>query len=228
MLNFEDRIKLFESIPDDAGRGRIAKELLEKKYGKDFEVQEVRPVELFQDEYQVIVYPYDFPELLFIAKVSLDGEKVTDNYALKMACNNYCESMLEKITELSGDIYLRLNSVNRGFAIEEKEITISEFQEKNPKNKYSLLFFYSPNEQKKDDLYSVIGQMLSGDEQISGKIMFYHVTQKQLSDIQLYLEAHDHIYMDFQDILDKVNPVEIPFDSGKISISEAEWEERIG
>ena len=228
MLSFEDRMKLLEELPDDSGRGIIAKALLEEKYGKEFEVFQVRPLEIFQDDFQVIMYPYDFPELLFIAKVSLDGKTVTDNYAVKLACNDYCDTMLARIPQMNGDLFIRLNSLNAGFGLVEKSISLAEYQKMNPGNKYVLLFFYSEDEEKTDNLYSIVNQMISGDEKISGRLMYYKVSENQLADIQLYLESHDRIYMDFQDVLDNVIPTEVKFESGRISISESEWKERIG
>lgn len=222
-----EKYKLIYNLPGEKERGKKATELLEAKYGKEFRYKNARPVGLKDDFYTVISYSVENPYLLFEARISLDETTVCDEYAIKAACDDYCKQMLGRVKKLNGYLLLRMQSLIRGFQMDEIQIDISKLQEIKPRNCYSIDVYYGQSDKKSDDLYEVINEMLSGDERIEGVLNLYILPEEVFDNAQKYLESHDKAYMDFYDVLEGRQPLSSEIIKGKLSVPRKEWEERM-
>lgn len=225
---YEQKYMLLKNLPDDETRGKHTVELLEEKYGKDFEYIEIRPMDVNDDFYRIIAYSDDNPEMFFEARVSLDGKKLRDEFAVKSACLEYSNKMLEKVSGMNGYLYLQMKSLIRGFELEETEVDIPQIQSINARNCYIFDFYYTEDENNEDDLYRIINEMFSEDHNIDGILNLYVLPEKVRERVQIYLESHDKIYMDFAEIIEKNRPMTVEIEKGQISISKEKWEERMG
>lgn len=225
---YEQKFILLRNLPGVEERGAHAVELLEKKYGKEFGYIEVRPMDVNDDYYKVITYSFDNPELLFESRVSLDGETLMDEFAVRSACDEYCNSMLERISSLNGYLYLKMRSLIRGFELDNTDLSVSKIQDINSNNSYIFDVFYTEDENNTDDLYSTLNAILSEDNKIDGIMNIYIVPEKIREKAQIYLESHDKIYMDFAEVIENNRPLTVDIEKGKISLSKEKWEERMG
>lgn len=215
----------FSDVPSPNERGNTAINLLEDKYGIPFFYTEVRAIGSIMDEYYtVICYPTEEPEIVFEARVSLDGKTIEDEFAVKLACVRYCREMLKRTTRINGCLYIQMNSLVRGFCFENKKISIKEIQSINAKNCYIINLFYTRDEQGRDDLYDIVNQMLSGEERINGLINMYILPDKLRKKAQIYIESHDKCYADFDELLEGHLPFRAEIINNKLDISRAEWE----
>ena len=228
IINYEERYRLIESLPDQDERGKLASEMLHDKYGIEFGCFKARPADVNFDYYTMIMYSTDRPEMLFEARVALDNSAICDEYAVKLACSEYGEKMLGRISDLNGKLYVCMGSLIRGFEIESTKLSIEQIQEYNPQNCYIIDYFYTPEEKGEDDLYTAVNEMLSEDSLISGVLNLYILPDEIRKRAQVYRESHDREYMDFSKVLEGNNPVRFNIEKGKIAESRAEWEERMG
>ncbi len=214
----------FSDIPSPSERGNTAIRLLEDKYGLSFFYTEVRSISsIIDDFYTVISYPTDEPEIVFEARVSLDGKSVLDDFAVKLACARYCREMLKRIKQMDGYLYIQMSSVARGFAFDNKNLSIKEIQSNNENNCYIINMFYTHGNQR-DDLYDIVNQMLSGEERINGLINVYILSDTLRKKAQLYIESHDKCYADFDEMLEGYFPFQTKIINNKLDISRTEWE----
>ena len=215
----------FSDVPSPSERGNTAIKLLEEKYDIPFFFTEVRSIgSIMDDYYTVICYPTEQPEIVFEARVSLDGKSVVDEFSVKLACFRYCRDMMKRITRMNGCLYLQMNSVVRGFNFDNKIISIKEIQRINPNNCYIINLFYTQVDSGKDDLYDIVNQMLSGEESINGLINVYFLPDTIRKKAQLYLEEHDKCYADFDELTEGRLPFQTRIINNKLDISRAEWE----
>ncbi len=212
----ENKLEYFMNLPDKEKRGAIAIDYLSEKYEREFACQEIRNPDFNDDFYRVIAYPFDNPNALFETRIQYDNQNNTDELLVKEACLEYAEKMLGRIKVLNGDIYIWIRSLYRFPDTEVKKISIHDLQQLSSMNKYQINVFYSEGENGSDDINELINQMLNADQDVSGVLFLYRIPSKSFADIQNYLESHDQIYMDFNDIIGGIVPEKYDVRNGKL------------
>ena len=212
----ENKMEYFLNLPEKEKRGAIAVDYLAEKYDREFAYQEVREPDLNDDFYRVIAYPFDNPNALFETRIQYDNKNNTDELLVKEACLNYAEKMLNQIKVINGDIYIWIRSLCRFPDTDARQLSIHDLQQLSPMNKYQINIFYSEDENESDDINGIINQMLNEDPDVSGILFLYRIPSKIFADVQNYLESHDQIYMDFNDIIGSIVPTKFDVRYGKI------------
>lgn len=192
-----------------------AEELLNEKYQDTFVVEEIQSVEILEGYYTVIAYQEDAPDRLFKAWVKKDGSGVDDNYVTKIICEKISDKIERNLDVLNGIYYVYTSSVIDVFDAFDPQITLEQYIESHPQMLHTIYLFYCQEEFEFENFYNGINRMLE-DLPISGKICLFMLDEEQLKEVQGYLESHDQMYDDGDQIFEPYYRGVLSYEKGKI------------
>lgn len=200
----------------------IAISLLNEKYNDTFEIEEVQSHSIFRGYYTVIAYQEENPDLLFRANVNTDGTAVSDNYVSKIVCKDLSNKVARNLDALKGIYYIFTQVLTEPTMLNNVRITLEEYLEANPKNKFTINVNYCPEETNAEEVYSGLCNILNGLDSISGKINLCVIDEEMFSKIQNYMETHDRCYDEYKHMIEEYSAGMIEFKKGTITTSKEE------
>ena len=226
-------IKLDESMFETEcmgidNRKNRAKELLEEKYGEEFIVTKYLGSPFMTGYFEVEAYPRCNPELLFKAAVDVDGKEVEDQYVSKSICYNTADLIEQNLNGLRGSYFISIIPIAKNTILSNPQASMEDFVKANDKNRFSVYFFYCPDEQVDKETYASVCEMFKGLECMSGNIPMYVVEEKLLNQVEDYAGENRAFFNDFKLMTKPFHKGYIPFENGKVTMSEAEFLEMAG
>lgn len=194
----------------------LAVKLLNAKYNDSFVIDVVQSHSFLRGYYTVIAYQENNGDVLFKADVNSDGTGISDNYITKLVCNHLADKVAQNLDALKGIYYIFTEVMMEPSMLDNIEITLEEFMEVTPKNKFTININYCPEDTNVEEVYSALTNVLNGLGCISGKIHFYIMDEPMLSKVQDYVETHDKCYDDYKKLVEEYLVEYIDFEKGTI------------
>lgn len=191
-----------------------AVKLLNEKYESSFEVEKVQSHRFFSGYYTVIAYQKDNSDLLFQADVNGDGSGVSDNYVSRLVCRRMADTVSKNLNQLPGVYYVFCEAMIEPSMLKDTELSLEEFLEAAPENKFYIYINYCPDEDDKEQFYQTISKSLEGLGDISGHIRVYLMDEPMLRQVQDYMENHDKRYDEYEAMTDQYHAGKITFKNG--------------
>ena len=210
-------------------RTQIAKEALESKYNEEFEVTEVYDNNDRWEAFNAIAYSETNPEILVYARVENDGSYVADNYLSKIMGAKIADVVDGNMGGLLGAGYIYVSSLSEDMGISDLSISISDYAQFNPRNKFTISIYYSPEENNAEYVYDRLAGCLKGLEMLNGYIFLHVIDEKNLHSIQEYIETHAFYEQDdYRQYLDNELKIQIGYSDGKIDMTRDEFIRKAG
>ena len=207
--------------PED--REQRAKELLEKKYNKAFEIAKVYPQEFGQLYYDVQAFAADMPELRFKASIDTEDENFSDSYVNKIVCWRISQKVGENLDELPAYYYIYSHSLGFQPLADDPDISIEAYSKLTSDFKVRTELYIVPDDLDAAQLYACLKKSYEGIEFLNGNIMLYIISRTQMDSVREYIETNDDLRLDYTEMAEDFFTVFVPFDHGNIEISEEEF-----
>lgn len=202
-----------------------AVQLLNAKYGDSFEIEECQSRNSFGEYYTVIAYQEKNPDMLFKAQIDFDGKKISDNYVSKILCRKVSDQIAGNLDGLKGIYYIYSEPMIELTMLDNTDITLEEYMEISPLNKFIVYLNYCSGEDDADDMLRVLQGAFKDLECLSGQIQLYIVDENMLMQIQDYMENNDTLYDEYESAMEQYLAGIIKVEKGKISIEKEEIDE---
>lgn len=204
-----------------------AVKLLNEKYNESFVIDETLSYSLLYKNYTVIAYQKDNPNLLFRAEIDMEEGTIRDNYVVKLLTQDMEDKIAQNLNNFSGIYYINVDAghepnFSKKEYSENSYITLKEFMEFIPSNKFAVYVHYVPDKMNPEQVYDSLRVMFNGMEPIGGKIHFYIMNEQELAKVQEYCENNDRIYSDFKEWLKHYKIGIINFENGVMVDSKEE------
>lgn len=212
----------------DTGMGKMlsleeqAVNLLNEKYNDSFEVEIVQSNSFFRGFYTVIAYQEDNGDVLFRASVDSNGKGVSDNYVSRLVCQKLADKVAQNLDALKGVYYIYVKAMTEPSMLDNPNITIEEFMEVVPKNKFTIHVSYAPEETNAKEASEGFMNILKGMEYLSGRINLYVMDELMLAKVQEYMETHDKCYDGYQQMMKEYFAGVIYFEKGTVTSAKEE------
>lgn len=204
-----------------------AVKLLNEKYNDSFVIDEILSYSLIYKNYIVIAYQEDNPNLLFRAEIDTEKGTISDNYVVKLLTRDMGDEIAQNLNNLSGIYCIKVDAghepnFSKEAYSENSNITLKEFMEFIPGNKFAIYVNYVPDKMNPEQIYDSLNDMFNGMEPIGGKIHLYIMGEHELAKVQKYYENNDRIYSDLKDWQKQYKIGVINFENGVIVNSKNE------
>ncbi len=206
----------------------LAIELLNAKYNDQFLIEEIQSQNFLEKYYTVIAYQKDDTNVLFKAQVDFDGENISDNYVSKKLCERLSDKIARNLNELPGIFYIFCEPMVEVTVLKDVNITIEEYMKISPKNRFVIYLNYSPENALSGDVYSALSNLLKDVEGVSGQVQLYIMEEEMLKDVQDYVENHDALYDDYEDMVEQYLAGILEVENGKLTATKDEVERILG
>jgi len=200
-----------------------AKAALEQKYHKEFEITQVYPQKFGDLYYEVQAYAVDEPETRFTAAVDTEDDMVSDTYVERRVCGAITKSMEENMDELPGYYFLFTRAVGPQPITDDAEISIKDYAELDPYNRFQVDLFVAPEEAEAAAFYQSLSKAFGGLEYIAGGVCLYVVNAEQMEAVQDYLALNDQPDLEYKQLTKEFFSLEIPYEKGVIGMMEADF-----
>ena len=191
-------------------------EMLNEKYNDSFEIESVQSQSFSGGYYTVIAYQEEEPTLLFRADIDSDGTGLSDNYVARILYRDMAEQVAWNLNQLPGTYYIYVEAMFEPTMLKKPGITLKEFMEETPKNKFTINVNYAPEETNPEEVYAGLANIFQNMENISGKIHLYIMDETHIARVQEYMETHDRCYDEFEDMVENASVGLIDFENGTI------------
>lgn len=208
---------------DPKRRTGVAKDLLEEKYEREFEIVSYVGQKAEDQAYSVVAYDVEFPYMLFEALVSLDESYLIDSYVIKRGCWDIKNIIEQNLNEFKGDVFVHVESQLLFLKDKKLDCTYKDFASAFPKNKYSIHMFFVPGEEKTEIRGDSINKFISNLEGLNGYITLYLVTKEKRSEIIQYIEERPKLYGNFKELTKEFVIGRFSFEKGLVDIADKDF-----
>ena len=191
--------------------------LLNEKYNDSFEIETVQSQSFSGGYYTVIAYQEDNADLLFRADINSDGSGLSDNYVTRLLYKDMAEQVAWNLNDLAGSYYVFVEAMFEPVMLSNPGITLKEFMEETPKNKFTINVNYAPDTTNSEEVYAGLLNILNDMEGISGKIHLYIMEESNIASVQEYMETHDQCYDEYEGMVESYSVGLIDFENGTIT-----------
>ena len=189
-----------------------AQKLLEGKYGERFSVSVDKFQELGAGYYTAKAYSAQYPDMPFSVNVDNTGKNFSDNYVARRVCSRIEKQVYNNIHATKGKLLVHVEVMTHGHSLDDPDMTIPDFVNMNPSNRFSIYVFSSSAEPSGD-----IGKLLSGLECLpGGTIYIYSTSDPTVSKMQKYCAETDTPVSEHVEIKDDCVYAEFPFAYGAV------------
>lgn len=206
----------------------IAEQRLEERYGMPFEIVDTLGGGILDEYFTVIAYQKDNPQTPFRATVNNDGSGESDNYVCKLVCQKISDRITQNLDNLNGACYVYTAFLVDPPNLTDVDMTVEEYMMMYPNDTYHVYLNYCPDQIGSAAFCESLSGMFEGLEGLSGRIYLYAVNERILNNVQEYLGEHDKMYDDYFHIVEPYDVGIIPFENGKIQLTDSEIEAMIG
>lgn len=209
-------------------RIQIAKEALENKYNEVFVVTDVYGNNR-RKTFNAIAYSETNPGILVDASVENDGSYVEDDYLVKIMGQRIADVVDRNMGGLLGASYIYVSTLSGDMGISDLSISIADYAAFNPKNKFTISIYYSPEKHDADHIYNCLSGCLKDLEMLNGYIFLHVIDDKNLHSMQEYLETHAFFERDdYSEYLTNELKVQIGYSNGQIDMTRDEFVRKVG
>lgn len=205
-----------------------AKELLEQKYNKSFEISKMYPMKYGQIYYDVQAFAADMPKLRFVASIDIEDDNFSDNYVNRLVCYRISQKIGENLDDLPAYYYIYSHSLGFQAPADDPEISIEDYSKLASDFKVRTELYIVPEDLDVGKLYECLKKSYEGLECVNGNIMVYILDRGQMDSVREYIEMNDDLYGTYEELTEDFFTVFVPFNNGTIEISEAEFSDAIG
>lgn len=199
-----------------AVREEHAKEALEAKYGKTFEIQEVFPQGIGQGYYGVTACAEDDPDLPFTAYVDTGDDNVSDSYVEKIVCREIEEILRGNLNGLETDFDLYVHAVGPQPVVSDTGISIEEYAAMDPQNKFNIELFVR-NDVVLTNLYINVFSMLQGLECLRGDLRVVFVPEEgTMGELMGYVQTHETLDISYQMLIKDLLVHDFTYENGLV------------
>lgn len=200
----------------------VTKELLFEKYNKEFEVKNVQGGGIFSGYTDAIAYPADNEKFPFMVHVDGDKKGLSDNYVSRIICEEMSDIIEKNLEGLKGKVYVHSAMTIENWILDEPNLTIKEYLNSNPEDRFVIYVAYSPSEDDKENYYENLTKMFNGIEEVDGNVRLYNCDDGKLLDMQEYFENNDKAYDDFNSMCSPYYLGKVGVKNGKLESSKEE------
>lgn len=180
-----------------------AKAVLEQKYGIKFEIAEIYPQKFGELYYEVQAYPADDPLTRFSASIDTEDDGCSDTFVERRVCRDIAEQVAQNLDSLEGYYDLFVISRTPPAITADKDISIYDYSQLDKPNLFRVNLYVKPEGADAGALYQSLSGLLTGLEYLDCETRLYLVDQEQMEAVQAYLETHDVLDSDYQQMTNK-------------------------
>lgn len=180
-------------------RRNLASEVLEERYGEEFELEGDEPAHDF-DIARYTVHPVNNPDLLFTARVDPDDNSVTENYVSRLVCKRFADDIAGKLSGLDGEKMVVVEPMFNVSPTDNKDITIEEYV-KNNASMLSVTVFYVSNTGEPEPAYKAVTETMSQYQFFSGNASIVYLTESDLTSLRERLATSDAYDVEYANII---------------------------
>lgn len=214
--------------PDRQEYEEQACRLLEEKYGEEFEVYDYLGSDHIKNSYKITAFSREYPEILFEAEAAEDGSSLSDQYVASRVCRKIEEQVSGNIAALPGYFQIKVQAVSMSIDSADADMSPEEFASLKTNNQFGIYLHYCPVQEEWEKTWQVIEKAVYGMEYLRGSIFLYIVEEDTLKKIQNYLDENAELYYEYDQIVENVSEIPIPFENGVVQMSENEFLEMAG
>ena len=207
-------------------REERAKAALEKKYEMEFEITEVYPQKFGDLFYRVQAYAVEEPGLRFKAAIDTEDDRISDDLIEKRICAAISRTLGENLDRLPGLFFLYTYPGAPQPLTDDLGISIRDYVALNSRNRFTVdLYVFPDTGADVKAVYDSLTDLLKDSEYLSVDVRLYFVKGEQLDEVQDILDLADENSMDYKRFKQSLFRVELPYESGKLQLTEREFTE---
>lgn len=219
--------ELLPACTSNSEKETRVKELLNKKYNKEFEVIEIYRQGISLPYFEAFAYDPEKPDLVFNVTVNTEDDGFSDTYVQKCVCEKVTESVSEHLDTFPGVFYVYTELPGMQPYAENPDIEIKDYWELNKENYFDISVFAVPEKDDAKEIYAALTDLLADIPYVDAGVSLTFVDETTMAEIQEYFETNDKIYMDFkQRYADKAS-VELEYKDGHIATDGQAFENEV-
>lgn len=204
-------------------RSAVAKELLDKKYNKEFKVLRYRGDKYPEEFFAVDAYEKTHPSMVFEAWISNEEDEVRDSYVVKKACESIRQKIIENLDYYTGDLGIVVLSELLITSLSDDSITYESIHKYLPNNRYGIHLYMNTEDVEGKIEYSDLKQMLKGLDNISGSISLFRLNEEKKEELIRYVSQRAKIYSSYWRLAGDSRVGSVLFEKGVIKTTPEEF-----
>lgn len=205
-----------------------AKTALEKKYQKEFEITQIYPQKFGDLYYEVQAYALDEPQVRFTAAIDTEDDNISDSYVERRVCAAISRQAEQNLDGLPGYYYLSVQAQGPQPVISDAAISIKDYAALDAYNCFLIELFVVPESSDGAAFYQSLAKLFENMEFLAGDVRLFMVNVEQSQAVQAYFELHNSPDFEYMQLTKEFFSVDIPYKSGSISMTEAEFIVAVG
>ncbi len=230
-IEFTDEMKqeldAFVKKNDSKRRCEVAKELLEKKYNKEFEILRYRGDKFPEEYYSVEAYEKKHPSIPFEAWISNQEDEIQDSYVMKMVCESVRNKIIKNLDYFKGNMSVMVFSEELLTSLSNPDIGYEKIIEEVPNNRYSVHLYCNSECINHYLQYTDLRNMLRDLNGLKGSINIFQVNENEREKLIEYVNTHVKLYSSYWELADPYHKCFIRFEAGMIECSEQEYNQML-
>lgn len=215
--------KLTESALSPKERETRAKDALERKYGKEFEISEVYPQKFLEEHFMVEAFAAEEPELRFTAEVSILTDEVFDSYAAVRVCAAIEEQAERNLDGLPGIYMVCAYVAGPQPSTANADIGIRDYASLDPMNRFRFELLFCPDaEAGTPEIWKSLSGMLRGLEFLPVEVWLRVVDNEQFDRAEELLTEQGPQSTEYKQLRRQVTRCLLPYEHGDLKMTEAE------
>jgi len=212
--------------PDE--RETKARELLNEKYNREFEIVDVYRAGVSLSYFEAWAYDTGNPEILFNVTVNNADDNFSDTYVQKCVCAKLSDAVAQKMDSFPGSYYVYSEAEGMQPYSDNPEISINDYWALDKDNHFKIEIFTVPETEDPSLIYIGIQDILSDYPYIDAAVKLYVVSDAEMAEIQDYLETNDKMYMDYKEKTMHYFSVDLNVENGLLTNDPNEFNSKVG
>ena len=197
---------------------------LERKYGEEFEIAEVYPLQFPEDYYTVEAYAVKYPDLPFVAKVDFQGKSVADDCVSIRVCDAIKEQAEKNLDRMPGIYQVCTYVAGPQPVTSNAGISIREYAELDLKNTFRFELVFCPDDGAlPQDMYAGLEKLLNSMEFLHAEVWLRIVDREQFSRAEEILAEDGVQSLAYKQFGQQVIHVWLPYEKGKLQMTDKEF-----
>lgn len=197
-----------------------AKEALERKYNREFEITAVYPQKFGELYYEVQAYAADDPLVRFTAAVDTEDDNISDSYPEQRVCAAISRKAEENLDGLPGIYYVRTHAVGPQPITDDADISIQDYAALDPLNLFRIEIYVTPEQSDTALCYKALSQLYHELECLTGTGRLFVINEEQMQAVQTYFDANDERTHEYTMLTQDFFFLDINYEKGVIGMTE--------
>lgn len=179
------------------------RELLQEKYGEDFEILSVGKSygNMGNATYTALCRPMLDEDCLFLTEADKDGEYFQDEYISTLISEKIENALDQGLEGVANDCYIHVAPGSKYVDSADTDMTLGEFLQMNPKNRFAVYAAVKGDSRQAEEIINRLNHVLAGMDKINGSLRLSFLDQDGVDAVRERMERQGVTDSGFMELL---------------------------